>query len=244
LNGDRLIPMSQANRYLCFGKVAVLQANLKWEDFWIQVHDYWLTIGKNVDSSPSFLLPLDLTNLTGGFQETRIQNSIYIATTAITGSVKLYLQSSNRYDILQLFQALKNGQSILKEAIARKAIPRQCSFEAKTLGILFGLGRSVFTFKETPDSIEFAGDKVPTRIAFIDIRAMHAKVNDSGSPSHLIIEVSENGQASSKACDCVQPNNLKSAIACFLMNWREANDDSPLVESPALVPLLIADNLI
>jgi hypothetical protein len=229
--------MSENHRFLCFGKVALAQPTLKWEDFWIDVQGYWLTIGKKVDQPCSFLIPLDLTNISAGYQDTRIQNSLCLTTSAITGSLKLYIQSPNRFDILQLYQALKTGQLFLKETITSGSIPHECSFDATTVGILLGLGKAAVTFTQTAEAITFTGAKAPPRIEFGQILSMHAKINDSGAHTRLCIDVSGGGQTATKEYDCLNSDNLKSAIACFIFNWRTANDQNYQVEAPELIAI-------
>ena len=57
------------NNYLCFGKVAVAAASLKWEELWITVHGFWLEVTKKMGQPGLYVLPLHLSGLSAAFQE-------------------------------------------------------------------------------------------------------------------------------------------------------------------------------
>jgi hypothetical protein len=211
---------------MCYGKVAVYSQNLKWDDLWIQVRDYWLEITEKVGQPCSFVIPLDLTTLSGAFDETGIQNSICIVTASRTGSFKLFIQSTNRYDIIQLFQALKAGRDRLTEALSQMAIPRSCEFDVETTSGFLGLGKSKLRLSETEEGFVLAGSKGTQQFRFDDLQSVHARLNHSSAHTRICINIKEGGSTACREYNCLEHENLCSAIQTFLMNsfaWNEAN---------------------
>jgi hypothetical protein len=222
------------NEFLCFGKAGLAHWIIKWEPFWIQVHDFWLTLGKTVDAPSAYLILLDLKQLCGGYEDSRIQDTICIETSPITGSATLYLQCGNRCDLMQLFQALKRGQTILQESISHRQLPCACSFAVQTKGNIFGRRRSMLTYTQRSRQITFTGTKLQDSVDVRKVSAMHGKLNDSSASTRLYIEAMEGGESTTREYDCLDVDNVKAAIACFVQSWREANGEPEAAESPAV----------
>jgi hypothetical protein len=86
----------------------------KWDDYWVQVYDFWLVISKKLSGPGHFILLLDLVALRSGEPETHIQNCIYLETSLESGGHKLYLSTISRIDIIQLYQVLDLGWTFFK----------------------------------------------------------------------------------------------------------------------------------
>ena len=108
------------NNYLCFGKVALAASKILWEEFWIQINGFWIEIMKKVGQPDHFLIPLDLVRLESAYEVTELPNSIYLETSELTGSIKLYLYTINRFDCIQLYQKIQDGQKLLSTALQKK----------------------------------------------------------------------------------------------------------------------------
>jgi hypothetical protein len=229
---------SRVNDFMCYGRVALASPSLKWEDLWIEIRSFWLQISKKIGQPCCYLLPLDLTSVSGAFQETGIQNSIAITTTPTTGGFKIYLRSTNRYDIIQLFHAIRAGQAVLADMLKENRIGQQCTCEVETTGVLFGLGKSKMKLEETPQGLELSGNKRSQKFEFDHIQSLHTKMGDSAAHSRLCVNVYENGSTVAKEYNCGDQDNLMAVISCFIMNsyvWSEANrTELPPAESMAL----------
>lgn len=218
------------NNFLCFGKVAAAAASLKWEELWITVHGFWLEATKKVGQPGLYVLPLHLSGLSAAFQETGIQNSICITTSPVTGGVKLYLQTANRYDIIRLFQAVKEGQRLLTIELDSAKIPRECEFKVESGGFLKLLGKSKLVLKASPAGIVISGGKTEQRFDLDHIQALHPKVGDSNASTRLFILADENGQMVNKEYAFADHESLASVMLCFLMNmrvWNQQNRAEP-----------------
>lgn len=229
------------NKFTCFGKVAVFASALKWEDVWIQIDGFWLEVTKKIGQPCTYLLPLDLVTLSGGFQETSIQNSICMTTTAITGGIKIYFQTTNRYDIIRLFQAIKSGQTLLTSALISSQIPRECQFRIESTGVFGLLGKAKMTLTVNSEFFELSGAKGSQRFEFGRIQSVHAKLNDSNAHTRICINVDESGYSTCKEYTCLEHENLKLAILCFLMNshlWHQENHNDLINLDMVIQPIV------
>lgn len=206
------------NSWIFYGKVAVANPNLKWDDFWIQIKGYWLEISKKLGQSCYFIIPLDLQSITAAFQETNVQNSIAIVTSQLTGSNKIFLQSTNRYDIIQMYHALQYGQNLMRSAIQKSQIPKTTEFDCETITSFFNIGKSKLKLTASPRGLEFTGNKNTTLYEYDKIHSVFAKLNDSSAETRLCISIDENGSAVTKEFNCLTRQNLINAISCCMMN--------------------------
>ena len=207
-----------SNDFMCYGKVAVAAPALKWDEFWISIHGKWLEVTKKIGQPGSYFLPLDIATISGAFQETGFQNSIAITTSPITGGVKIYFQTTNRYDIILLFQALNEGSAMLRKSVEMKQISRQCEITVESIGFFKLLTKTKLVLKETPEEFIISGSKGTQRIDFSRVQCVHAKVNDANAGTKLCITVDEGGQVTTKEYSCSDRESLMRAILCFIMN--------------------------
>ena len=231
---------------MCYGKVAVAGPALKWDEFWISIHGKWLEVTKKIGQPGSYFLPLDIATISGAFQETGFQNSIAITTSPITGGVKIYFQTTNRYDIILLFQALKEGSAMLRKSVEMKQISRQCEITVESIGFFKLLTKTKLVLKETPEEFVISGNKGTQRIDFSRIQCVHAKVNDANAATKLCITVDEGGQVTTKEYSCSDRESLMRAILCFIMNRHmyvlehSAGDSAPVgIPEMSQIPDLI-----
>ncbi|KAK8891152.1 hypothetical protein M9Y10_028358 [Tritrichomonas musculus] len=218
------------NSWIFYGKVAVANPTLKWDDFWIQIKGYWLEISKKLGQACSFIIPLDLQSITAAFQETNVQNSIAIVTSQMTGSNKIYLQSTNRYDIIQMYHALQYGQSLMQTAFQKAQIPQTTEFDCETITSFFNIGKSKLRLIASPRGLEFTGNKTSTLYEYDKIHSVYAKLNDASADTRLCINVDENGSVVTKEFNCLSRQNLINAISCFMINtyiWKQNSSQAP-----------------
>ena len=216
-------PMSN---YLCFGRVAIAGSSLKWEDMWITVQGFWLIATKKMGDPGHFVLPLHLSSVSGAFHETGIQNSLCLITSAITGGIKLYLQTANRYDIIRLFQSVKEGQRRLEGDLDSARRPRECEVKVESAGFFKLIGKSKLTLKVSPDGIKVIGGKTDQMFDLDHIQSVYPKVNDSNASTHLCFVADESGQMVSKEYVFQNHADLATVLLCFLMNthvWNKQN---------------------
>ncbi|OHT12639.1 hypothetical protein TRFO_17455 [Tritrichomonas foetus] len=224
------------NAYICYGKVATANPTLKWDDFWIQVRGFWLEISKKVGQPCYFLIPLDLASLSAGFLETNVQNSISLVTSPKTGSTKIFLQSTNRFDVIQLYHAIQTGQGLLKTALQKSQITKAVEFDCETVSSFFNLGKTKLKLVGSQKGFEFTSNKNSSLYEMDKIHSLFAKVNDNSADTRLCINVEENGSTVTKEFNCMNHQNLLNAISCFLINsynWeiaaRQASMNTPTV---------------
>jgi hypothetical protein len=224
--------------FICFAKVAISSQNPKWEDFWLQVRGFWLEITEKIGQPCSFFLPLDLVNLSGGFQETSIQNSISISLAPRAGGFHLFLQSPNRCDVIHLFNALEAGRARLAKALDTADIPRAYECDVETVSAFFGIGKSKLHLCENSAAFELAGAKGGQRYAFEDVQSVHARLNHASSHARVVLNVKENGSLVAKEYNCIEHEHLMNIIQCFLMNsfaWARENAGPPIPDEPMSV---------
>ena len=209
---------AQSNTFIFYGKVALAAPTLKWDDFWIQIKDFWLEITKKIGQPAYFILPLDLESLSAGYSETNVQNSICIVTSHILGSAKNYLQSTNRFDIIQLYHAIQYGENLMKASLQKGQILRSTEFDCETITSFFGFGKTKLHLSASPSGFEFSGNKASNSYEIDKIQAVFSKYNDSNSETRLCINVVENGSTVTKEFNCISKQNLVNAILCFLYN--------------------------
>ena len=207
------------NNFLCYGKVAEAGTTLNWDNFWIRVNGFWVEITKQVGQPDYFLIPLDLARADGAFKETGYQNSICLETTSLTNSTKIYIYTTNRLDILQLFQSIQTGQKIIAQALERKQIERMVNYDVESAGGLFNFGKEKLTFRMTNQGIDLTGGKNPPQHYDLDnVKCIYAKQNHQDCHTHIILTIDENGQTVSKEYKCQDHAAVQNTIACFLMN--------------------------
>jgi hypothetical protein len=224
--------------FICFAKVAVASQNPKWEDFWLQVRGFWLEAAEKIGQPCSFLLPLDLVSLGGGFQETSIQNSISLSLAPRAGGFHLFVQSPNRCDIVHLFNALEAGRARLGEALEGGALPRACECDVETVSGFFGIGKSRLHLAASPAALEFAGAKGAQRFAFEDVQSVHARLNHASAHARLVVNVKEGGGVAAREYSCAEREHLVAVVECFLMNsfaWARENAGPPVPTAPMSV---------
>ncbi|EAY23258.1 hypothetical protein TVAG_185650 [Trichomonas vaginalis G3] len=210
---------TQQNNYLCYGKVAVANQKLNWDDYWIKINGFWIEISKKVGQPDYFLIPLDLTKCEGAYNETGFQNSIYLETTNLTNSFKVYIATTNRLDILQLFQTIKTGQKIIASALQKRQIERMVRHDVETVSGFFGLGKEKLQFSMGPQGLDLSGGKsAPQHYDWDKVVAVYAKQNDQNCHTRLIVAVEENDQTSTKEYNCQEHSSVMNSIACYLMN--------------------------
>jgi hypothetical protein len=218
--------MSGTSTFISFAKVAVASPNLKWEDFWLYIHGFWLEITEKIGQPCTFFLALDVADLSGAFQETSIHNSLSLTIRSRAGDVHLFLQSTNRCDIIQLFNALQTARALLTQALEHSSIPQSCVCAIETPSGFFGIGKSKFQLKETAEAFELTGPKGSIRYAFEDVQSVHARLNHASANTRFVINVKENGSVVAKEYNCLKQEDLMNVIQCFLMNsfiWARDN---------------------
>lgn len=84
----------------------------KLENYWLHIDEFWLSLSKKFDKPPIYLFPIQFVNLISAGQETQKQNSLLLETSELSGSHKIYIVSTNRVEIIQIYLALQNAQKI------------------------------------------------------------------------------------------------------------------------------------
>lgn len=210
---------SERNNYLCYGKVAVAAPVLKWDDYWIKVNGFWIEIAKKVGQPDVFCIILDAVTVKGAYEETGIQNSLFIETSNYTGSFKFYLSSTNRLDIIQLHQAIQNGQRILSDALKRRQIERMCRCEMETVAGFFGIGKEKLQLNMSMQGIDISGGKSqPQHYDFTQVITVTPKQNDNNCHTRLTLVIDEGGTKSTKEYNCAEHSQVMNAVSCYLMN--------------------------
>lgn len=83
----------------------------KFEYYWLTIHDFWFSLSKKFDKPPSFLFPLQIENLSSAEKETQKLNSLLLETSKISGGHKIFIVSTNRVEIIQIYLALQKAQN-------------------------------------------------------------------------------------------------------------------------------------
>ena len=204
------------NNFLCYGKIAISNPSLKWDDYWITVRDYWVEISKKVGQPVQFCIPLDLITLSSGFEQTGLQNSIFIETSNLIGSFSFFISTTNRLDIIQLFQSLEKGRKILNDAISKRQIEKITRFDIESSGFL-GMRKEKFQFEINPQGIDINGSK-KSHFDLEFVLSVTAKQNDSNCHTKLILIIEEGGNNIQKEFNCLDHSSLLNAISCFIFN--------------------------
>ena len=168
--------------------------------------------------SDYFIIPLDLGLAEGAFKDTGIQNSIVLETTALTGSFKIYISTTNRLDILQLFQAIQTGQKIIAQALKRRQIERMVSHDIETFSGFLGIGKEKLSFRMTNQGVDITGGKSTLHYDLSKITSVSAKQNDQNYHNRIVLTVEENGHNITKEYNCPEHSAVLNTISCFLMN--------------------------
>lgn len=197
-------------------KVALPNQLTKWEDYWLQIHGYWMTLAKKIGSPGYFQLPLDLVSVRSGEAEINIQNSLFIETSQESGSHKLYISSTSRIETIQLFQALNAGFKFFKNSLeAGKGQERtECEYQVSSgfMNLSKGKRKLVLTLEGliASDSKHYP---LPTIIS------MSGKHNDQSCGTKLIVTVKGPDDAlQQKEFSGVSPTEMMRMCSSFLMH--------------------------
>lgn len=185
---------------------------MKWDDFWLQIHGFWLIITKKIGQHCHFLVPLDLVNLVTGETETGVANSLILETSAASGSHKFYISSTSRIETILLFQALNVGCNVLKNVFQAGKLQEdaECEYQQSTR-FSKQTGKIVLTKHEF-----IIGNK--ERVPLASIVSMSAKQNDQNCHNRLII-VTRNGESTKTSeYHISQPMALMKITSSFLMH--------------------------
>ena len=214
--------------FMIFGKVAIPSTTLKWEEFWIQVTDYWLEISKKVGQPSFFTIPLDIEEIKSAFQQTGIQNSIEIETTKHAGSIKLFISSTNRLDIINLYNSINVGrQNYINAFSFHQKNPSEQSIQLDLEGVsgFLSFGKTNYQMSINSKLIEIQGPKVNLAYPLNNIISMSAKQNDSSCSTRLCISLDDGNNITTKEFVCNNHVLLLKVISVFLFNTQ--NRDSP-----------------
>ncbi|KAH0794476.1 hypothetical protein GPJ56_001501 [Histomonas meleagridis] len=207
----------EVNRFICFGKIAQGQSALHWEELFIVVQGYWLEFTKKIGQPCNFFIPLDITNISDACDETDSQSSLVLETSTQSGSYKIFIQTTNRFDIIQLYEFIIAGKELLAKAISDNLIQSTIKFQCVTTSHLFGLiGKNSVEIGESLSGIEIAKEDSKETIPFNCIKSLYAS-----SHTNLCIDTLENDTLTTKEFICSNSTNLKNAIECFLYNYHK-----------------------
>ena len=222
--------------FIVYGKIAVPGQNLKWDENWILVRGYWLEISKKNFLPPIYSIPLDLLVFKSGFHETTVQNSIKIVTTINTGNVKLFLSTTNRLDIINLYKAIKTGSEKLRTHIEQKFFMNSIHFVVEMSSGFLSLIKTKADLNITSEALEVTPEKGAKQIFSIDsIVSMSAHQNTDTCGTHLVVVIDDDINFSTKEFIVSDHNNLINAISCFLFNIQERKNQTNIFgESPLI----------
>jgi hypothetical protein len=209
------------NSFNCFIRVAIPPQTTKWEDYWLQITEFWLVISKKLGAPGHFVLPLDLTRLESGETDTNIQNSIFIETSPESGGHKLYIASTSRIEIILLFQALTAGWNFFKTAYqARRPIDvAECDYQVSS-GFM-NLSKEKKRLILNQETL-IVGDSKQYPLA--SIFSMTSKQGDPSCSTKLIINVQTPDGNQQKEFAGLNPNDMRKMYASFLMHAKALAD--------------------
>lgn len=98
--------------FKAYVQIAFPPSPTKLENYWLQIDEFWLSLSKKFDKPPTYLFPIQIESLQSAGQETQKQNSLSLETSDLSGSHKIYIVSTNRVEIIQIYLALQNAQKI------------------------------------------------------------------------------------------------------------------------------------
>ena len=98
--------------FKAFVQIAFPPSPTKLENYWLHIDEFWFSLSKKFDKPPIYLFPIQIVNLQSAGQETQKQNSLFLETSELSGSHRIYIVSTNRVEIIQIYLALQNAQKI------------------------------------------------------------------------------------------------------------------------------------
>lgn len=218
---DQEVNWADINIFMIFAKVAIPSTSLKWDDFWVQVSDYWLEISKKAGQPSFFTIPLDIKEIRSAFQQTGIQNSLEIQTTVHSGSIKLFISSSNRLDIINLYNSINAGrQRYLNafNAFQKKSSEQSIQLNLEGVSGFLSFGKTNYQMTMNSKILEIKGPKLNLAYPLNNIISMFAKQNDSSCSTRLCICLDDGTNNTTKEFVCNDHSHLLKAISVFLFN--------------------------
>ena len=215
--------MSSFVPFTCYIKVSLPPQVNKWEDFWLQIHGYWLIISKKIGEHAHFLLPLDLQQLASGEPDTGVQNCILLEVSKYCGSHKIYISSTSRIEIILLFQALNVGYNVLKNLFQGGKLQEDVECDYKASSGFMNLSRHTGKILLTRDELSIGGkEKYPIS----SIVSMSAKQNDVNCHHRLVLVIENEGVRKHRELHVTSiPVNLMRMTGAFLMRKKALERD-------------------
>jgi hypothetical protein len=201
--------------FTCYIKVALPPQLTKWEDYWLQVHGFWLIISKKLGAPGYFVIPLDLVQLQSGETETNIQNSLYIETSPESGAHKLYISSTSRIEIIELFKALNTGWSFFRSNFQAGKGQEDTECEYRVASGFMNLSHERRRLALTRDRLIVGDSKV---YPIHTILAMTGKQGDPNCTTRLLITVQTPEGPQQKEFSEIAPQDMKRMYWSYLMH--------------------------
>jgi hypothetical protein len=202
--------------FTCFIKVALPHQLTKWDDYWLQIHGYWMTLAKKINSPGHFQLPLDLVVVRGGESETNIQNSLFIETSQESGSHRLYISSTSRIETIQLFQALNVGFNFFKSSFqaGKRQERTECEYHVSSGFMNLSKGKRKLVL--TREGLIVSDSK---QYPLSTIISMSGKQNDQACGTKLVVTIKgPDDSLQQKEFAVISPTEMMRMCSSFLMH--------------------------
>ena len=98
--------------FKAYVQIAFPPSPTKLENYWLQIDEFWLSLSKKFDKPPIYLFPVQIDSPQLAGQEAQKENSLSLGTSDLSGSHKIYIVSTNRVEIIQIYLAIQNAQNI------------------------------------------------------------------------------------------------------------------------------------
>jgi hypothetical protein len=209
--------------FTCYAKVALPQQLPKWENYWLQIRGCWLEIYKKVSMAAHFSILLDLASLTSGHEATNLQNSLFIESSVPTGSLKLYISSTSRCEIIHLFNALTKGWTHWKDISQGDKFKGDFECNSNPPSGFMKLSKKSQKFALTRDAFIVDQKEYP----ITTIVSMSPKQNDPNSASKLIVTVQAEGGIQQREFAGLISSDTQKICTGFLIRLRDLAGKSP-----------------
>ncbi|OHT00154.1 hypothetical protein TRFO_33223 [Tritrichomonas foetus] len=204
-------PMS----FKCFVQISLPPSPTKFESYWLKIDGLWFSLSKKFDKQPQFLFPLQIQSLESAEKETQKLNSLFLETSEFSGNHKIYITSTNRLEIIQIYQALQNAQKRFNLDMADHNQKREPNFdiEYEVSSGFMNMNKQKSVMHVTPQSITFPDNKL---VSMRDVVSISAKQNDNNCQHKLHITLREEGGDGMKEFTIPEKAKLEKLITYVL----------------------------
>jgi hypothetical protein len=206
--------------FTCFLKVALPHQLTKWEDYWLQIQGFWLTLSKKINSPGHFFLPLDISHIDSAESETNNQNSIYFETSPESGCHRLYLSSMSRLEMIETFKAINAGASLFKSVYDSYTEIGNIECEYQVSSGFMNLTRERRKLVLSADRLMASDSK---QFPLAKISSVCGKQGDPNCSSKLVVTVTGPDGITQKEFAGMAVQDLKKMCWAFLMRAKTRN---------------------